>query len=97
MQALWDRARTKTQKQFEYLPLDQRTRSIRLLRVFPRKRRDDLLQCEMHHADVESKYTCLSYVWGSPEPTQQIKVNGKLMRIRQNLLEFLNQASKSNP
>ena len=94
MQTSWPELRSALWNLYKYSPLDHSARSIRLLRVLPNGPGPDLLRCEMHHADVDSTYTCLSYVWGPPEPTHRIAINGKFLRVRQNLLDFLEQAAR---
>ena len=81
-------------RQYEYSPLDHKARSIRLFRILSNDRPTGLLKCEMYHANVDSVYTCLSYVWGPPKLEYWIAVNGKLLRVRRNLLDFLEQCLK---
>jgi hypothetical protein len=80
-------------RRYRYRPLDSEAGSIRLLRVLSKRSRSGLPKCELIHADVDSSYTCLSYVWGQPNPSGWIEVDGRAFRVRQNLLGFLEQAS----
>ena len=81
-------------EQYQYSPLDHKAQSIRLLRVLPRATKSRPLSCGIYHADISSIYTCVSYVWGPPEPSLRILVNGKLLWVRRNLFDFLKQYSK---
>lgn len=81
---------------FNHSPLDQSKLSIRLLLVHSRRSEFGLVQCELLHATVDDSYTCLSYVWGSPDTKRLILVNGKLFKVRENLYNFLCAAQKVN-
>jgi hypothetical protein len=74
---------------FEHEPLDYRRGAIRLLRVLPHLSSTGLVQCEIWHDNVNATYDCLSYVWGSDKIQQQVLLNGRLCRVRQNLWDFL--------
>jgi hypothetical protein len=73
---------------FEHAPLDLRTSSIRLIKVLPL---DDsgVVQCAISLATIDAQYTCLSYVWGPPDDTYVIRINGKPFHVRRNLWDFL--------
>jgi hypothetical protein len=51
----------------------------------------------MQRTTIEgSKYTCLSYEWGTGEGGDWIEINRKLHYVRQNLLDFLQVARKNH-
>ena len=78
---------------FVHTPLDLSKRSIRLIRVLRDLSPRGHIQCEMRHATVSNKYTCLSYVWGE-NSNNTITVNGQLHSVRNNLLTFLQVAQR---
>lgn len=70
---------------FRYTPLNRQTRSIRLLRFA-----DDAgpcLSCRMGTFELARcpPFVALSYTWGHPDLCREISVNGKQLRIRENL------------
>jgi hypothetical protein len=73
---------------FKYKPLNLSTSSIRLLRIHPGLH----IRCTLHHATVDENYTCLSYVWGPPDAGHVILLDGRIHRVRRNLLDFLKMA-----
>jgi hypothetical protein len=79
---------------FVYEPLDYAGGSIRLLRFLPQLSETGLLQCQIWHASLKSKYTCLSYVWGPVGHEQDILINGKIAKVRKNLKDFMEIARK---
>lgn len=81
---------------FTHCPLDQSRSSIRILRILSKRSEIGLVQCEMIHTTINASYMCLSYVWGSPETERLILINGKLLRIRENLYRFLCTATHIN-
>ncbi|KAF5494452.1 Heterokaryon incompatibility protein 6, OR allele [Colletotrichum siamense] len=73
---------------FNYDPLDLAKRGIRLLRLL--KSHAGPICCELFEVKVtdrgcDTPYEALSYVWGSPDLTHQIEVNGKELSITANL------------
>ncbi|KAF0319668.1 hypothetical protein GQ607_013148, partial [Colletotrichum asianum] len=73
---------------FNYNPLDLSKRGIRLLRLL--KSHAGPICCELFEVKVtdrgcDTPYEALSYVWGSPDLTHQIEVNGKELSITANL------------
>jgi hypothetical protein len=74
---------------FLHAPLDRTTQSIRVAQILPDLTSEGLIQCLVTHTTIEADYTCLSYVWGPPEPCQTIIINGKPFVVRQNLFDFL--------
>jgi hypothetical protein len=81
---------------FRHSPLDHTIAAIRLIRLLPELSPDGLIQCTITHDTVEASYTCLSYRWGAPTPSNPIIINGKLFEVRQNLLDFLHMARRNN-
>jgi hypothetical protein len=69
-----------------YAPLDQASRSIRLIEIQP-DHTETPIRCKFHIADLSDypHYTALSYTWGPPAPTQEIFINGYPVQIRANL------------
>lgn len=72
---------------FDYAPLDQTTRSIRLLQFEEQPIGLNILCCclETHEIDRCPPYAALSYVWGEEEASKGILVNEKPFLIRPNL------------
>lgn len=68
--------------------------AIRLLRVLPDLSSAGRIQCEIFHADIRTKFACLSYVWGDPTPQKTISIIDEdslesNLVIRKNLWDFL--------
>lgn len=89
---------------FNHEPLDLNAdeRAIRLVRMLPSTRRSPIRCQILQSTKVNSQrnyrqptsssnypYTALSYVWGPPEPSREIEVNGCRFAIRENLWNFL--------
>lgn len=74
---------------FEYTPLNRQTRSIRLLRFEDKGRTTagTRLSCLMETFELAQcpPFVALSYAWGHPGLGREISVNGKSLRIRENL------------
>jgi hypothetical protein len=81
-----------SQETFQHELLDLSISSIRLIEILPRSS-SGLISCNIIHATTDAKYTCLSYVWGDPPATQSILLNGKILKVRSNLFDFLNMCS----
>lgn len=78
---------------FTYSPLDPHiNNSIRLIDILPSSG-NGTIECKLSHATTETKYFCLSYVWGSMDDPCTITINGKPFIVRKNLWEFLKSAS----
>lgn len=73
-----------------YLPLEKG--SIRLLRVLPESKVDDI-RCHLIHHKLDANhipnFAALSYCWYDPAPVATIVVNGEDLGVAQNLLDFL--------
>ncbi|KAK4892052.1 hypothetical protein LTR27_009402 [Elasticomyces elasticus] len=74
-------------------PLDTSKRTIRLLNVLPSiTNHDDIIRLELHHADlaeVDGDYDAVSYVWGSDKNMHEVKINGRVVWLRDNIWRFL--------
>lgn len=77
---------------FEHEPLDFTKPVTRVVSILPGSGE---IGCLVRTADIGGSYTALSYVWGDPEPTQQIRLNGKTLYVRENLHKFLRQAREN--
>ena len=83
-------AQEATGGDFHHHPLDHSTQSIRLVEILPKHlSSSSLVQCVMRPAMINAKYVCLSYRWGAPSPCQQVLINNKPFKVRQNLFDFL--------
>ncbi|KAF5987403.1 heterokaryon incompatibility het-6 [Fusarium coicis] len=65
-----------------YQPLNKDKREIRLLQILPNTP-DGKVNCKLHTVLLtpDLYYTCLSYVWGDPNNTEEIIVDGVLRRV----------------
>jgi hypothetical protein len=73
---------------FQYPPLDLSQPLIRVIQLVPNSA-DEPVCCNMSVVPLSARYAALSYVWGQDDSEERIYVNGKLFRIRRNLLNFL--------
>jgi len=76
----------------QYSPLLHNCNSFRLLRVLPSLRQGSPIRCELYTSSISrerDQYVAGSYVWGPPEPTMSIVVDGKHFQVRENLFRFL--------
>jgi hypothetical protein len=65
---------------------------IRLLRVEKKSSADcEEISCQLKHVKLDTKpvYVALSYVWGDPNKTKPIVVNGRSLDITENLYDAL--------
>lgn len=72
----------------KYEALDPLRYEIRILLLLPSRRSRTRIRCRMIHQsldDPDIEYEALSYVWGSPQPAQQIRVNGTGFHVGPNL------------
>lgn len=79
--------------------LTVRERSIRVVRLKQSDLFEGGVNLEMRVLDLNNKfsdYVGLSYMWGDPEPTHFISINGVTVGIRPNLLEFLLEMQRQN-
>ncbi|KAI9877395.1 MAG: hypothetical protein M1823_007111, partial [Watsoniomyces obsoletus] len=82
-----------TSSRYRYTPLDPRiNRAIRVIRVHDELVHDKIA-CEIEQITTDSKYTALSYTWGSSkDASETIFLNGQRFMVRRNLLSFLDHA-----
>ncbi|KAJ5835806.1 hypothetical protein N7447_001832 [Penicillium robsamsonii] len=62
-------------------------KNIRLITLQPSGEYNAVITCTLFEVDCTSgsEYEALSYVWGAPESTRNILLNGKMIPIRENL------------
>lgn len=78
--------------EYQYRPLVTSSREIRLLVNVNQDSESETAKLDLNHVSLDDrpKYCALSYVWGPPEPSTLIRLGGGLIRVRQNLFDFLN-------
>ncbi|KAF2822451.1 HET-domain-containing protein [Ophiobolus disseminans] len=81
---------------FRHDSLDHKEPSIRLIQLLFELSPDGLTQCTISHTTIKATYTCLSYRWGEPTPSDVILINNKRFIVRQNLLAFLRMAREND-
>ncbi|KAJ0310460.1 hypothetical protein COL516b_002264 [Colletotrichum fioriniae] len=67
-----------------YAPLDHCSQQIRILELLPGSF-DDEIECRLKTITPSASYEALSYVWGDPQDTRTIKVQGETMNVTANL------------
>jgi hypothetical protein len=79
---------------YENVKLIPQSPSIRLVRL----RADQSLSLELssHHLEPCPEYTALSYMWGDPDKTRKIIINGVEVAVTENLWLFLAEAKRQN-
>lgn len=82
-------AATNARVVFEHEPLDHTKPSIRLVHLLHLLLPNGQIQCSITHTTIDAEYTCLSYRWGDPRPSQNILVHGKAFTVGRNLFSFL--------
>lgn len=84
---------------FSYVPLQEPSKSIRLLQITPGVDANRLhLRLCLHSSFSPTTipvYAALSYAWGPPQPSQTISINGQAFQIRLNLWQLLLQLRRS--
>jgi hypothetical protein len=85
--ALSDRQGPGFHEAYEYRPLDESKRTIRLLKLHTTASREDPLEGELVHIDLDGEpaYNAISYMWGDPTPKDVIYINGRSINIGENL------------
>lgn len=80
---------------FKYTPLENPHEERRLVRLLSPEK--GVIRCRIEHFSSSTlpDYDALSYVWGSEDDMQLIQMNGCSFSIRNNLWQFLMQASTS--
>jgi hypothetical protein len=86
---------------FEYHPLDESKKEIRVLRILPGVDTDPL-ECRLVHIPLKDSadYDALSYAWHDPtlypeeirDKKHSLLINGKFLEIGNNLAAFLRSA-----
>lgn len=76
-------------QRFEHEPLDTTQRSIRLISINPDLSPEGIVQCTIRQTTIDTRYNCLSYVWGPPDLSQTMLIDGKRLSISKNLHDFL--------
>lgn len=80
---------------FHYKPLDRSAGAVRLIKIFP-PCRNGLVRCriERHHISTV-RYVAVSYVWGAEDANCKILLNGRVLKVRPNLLAFLRHIART--
>lgn len=91
---LEQRDTTRLESAFTYLPLAPMHTKIRLLRLLPSK--DGLICCAVQNVSMSNgqEYHALSYAWGPEQSVFEIRCNGQICTVRENLFRFLEQMHK---
>ena len=74
---------------FMHKPFDSQNTQIRLLRLANPDMDPVTLTIEAFDLEECPPYYALSYMWGPPEPNQNICIDGYSFKIRENLWHFL--------
>lgn len=79
------------EQEYIYGRLDPKIDQMRLLKLQRRRDKSDLISCNVRIFNIAKapRYRALSYEWGAASPLRQIRVNGALLTIRENLWAFL--------
>lgn len=85
---------------YRHQSLTDPSKNIRLLRVLssPIKgssTRNDPIQCSLEEGDLESEYSCLSYIWGTSKASKQILIDGIPFMVGDNFFDFLLQTRRT--
>lgn len=92
---------SSAQQPFEYQGLDLQQDTIRVLEILPGAD-GTLIECRIRNTSItEEAYLCLSYTWQPSNPHHDIRVDGGIMTVGENLYQFLytrlNAGSTSEP
>ena len=81
-----------------YQPLDEACQTIRLLRIHPPSHKTPFIECTLYTArlDGNPQFTALSYVWGDPDVTETVIVNGISLQVTVNLATALRHLQATN-
>lgn len=81
-------------EKFEYQPLPDSARYLRLIEIQPARPDDEAIECTLSARPVldTPEYYAVSYTWGDPNKITTIGVNSKLLEVRQNCQYVLWQA-----
>ncbi|KAM5381694.1 hypothetical protein ACJZ2D_002914 [Fusarium nematophilum] len=83
-----------------YRPLDLATQELRLLEIYPSEDDSASIQVRLFERafeDVRGNFIPFSYVWGDPEDTETITINGIAKDITKNLAQLLRQTRNILP
>ncbi|KAL6246844.1 hypothetical protein RBB50_006151 [Rhinocladiella similis] len=77
-------------QRYHYQRMDDPSQ-IRLISIVPRQDKKRIhLKLELASIDeVDARYEAVSYKWGSPEPERHVIINGKTLRLRDNIWRCL--------
>lgn len=74
---------------YAYPPLSLAPHAIRLLRLLPHHDKADEIHCELFEYSLEGfhlyRYDALSYVWGNPDETLPVHIDGHRFNVTTNL------------
>ena len=92
-----DTENSRLDRQTFYQPLDPELQQIRLIRIKPADTYEDPVECEIITSSLkcEPVYTAISYVWGDPDVTESIVIDGNVTQITTNLAAALRQIRTS--
>ncbi|KAH7084146.1 heterokaryon incompatibility protein-domain-containing protein, partial [Paraphoma chrysanthemicola] len=81
---------------FNYRPLDQTKREIRLLTIQANAEDDDICVNLDHISldEADDTYDAVSYTWGPETPQYPIWIQGEPLMLRENIWRFLRHLSK---
>ncbi|KAI0534933.1 heterokaryon incompatibility protein-domain-containing protein [Xylaria digitata] len=77
-----------------YSPLDHSRRMIRLIEILPSEFEQVSCRLETVELSKDIRYAALSYVWGDPQITEDVLVNGINLPVTTNLASALRQFRK---
>jgi hypothetical protein len=75
--------------QFTHDHLDTTQQSIRVISIDPDLSPEGLVQCSIRQTNIDARYNCLSYRWGSLDFSHTLIVDGRRLKINQSLHDFL--------
>ena len=85
---------------FTHHPLDLGAQHVRLVKVvtigtYQKPKTPPIINLELAHVDLQKlpRYSALSYTWGPPEPTKEIRINNQSFLVRENRWHFLDVAA----
>lgn len=82
---------------YEYDRLELNTNAIRLVQIF-KADANQPIECALFETILDSDegipYEALSYVWGTEESANKIRMNGRLFTVTENLFHALSELRK---
>ncbi|GAW19669.1 hypothetical protein ANO14919_091580 [Xylariales sp. No.14919] len=74
-----------------YGPIDRSRSEIRLLEILPSRNKNSIVSCSLKTVSLndDTEYVALSYVWGTPEKTHDIFLNGTKTLVTRSLALML--------